>query len=255
MGLQYKRILVIGATSGIGLALSKRFVQEGAFVVVTGRRQERLDEFVNEVGENKAAGITFNLGDLEKLPSFIKTVTTKYPDIDLVFLNAGIQRPFNFKEPESVDMSLLQTEINTNYIAPIAFTKEILPFLLAKKSPATILYTTSNLGIVPLARVPNYSGSKAGMHAVILSLRHQLKDTSVKIQELLPPAVQTELHDEKHQPGLKNGSSIGMPLVDFTEQAYAGIAAGEDSVFVGPAHIKELDMKRQEMFSQMNNRM
>lgn len=95
--------------------------------------------------------------------------------------------------------------------------------------------TTSNLGVIPMVRAPNYSASKAALHSFILVLREQLKGSKVKIIEIYPPAVQSnigfldllsehfltfvaELHDEKHQPDIKNGRNIGMPLGDFTEE-------------------------------------
>lgn len=70
-----------------------------------------------------------------------------------------------------------------------------------------------------MIRCPNYCASKAALHHFILVLREQLKNGPGNIQviEIFPPAVQTELHDEKHQPDIKNGSQIGMPLKDFTE--------------------------------------
>lgn len=68
-------------------------------------------------------------------------------------------------------------------------------------------------------------------------LREQLKNGpgNVKVVEIFPPAVQTELHDKKHQPDMKNGGSFGMPLADFTKEAYDGLAAGKDQIAVGMA--------------------
>ena len=66
-------------------------------------------------------------------------------------------------------------------------------------------------------------------------LREQLRESHshVAVVELLPPAVQTELHDAKHQPDIRDGRSIGMPLNEFIEEAYAGLAKGEEQVAVG----------------------
>ena len=68
----YKKILVIGATSGIGEALASRFVQEGSSVIVTGRRQEKLEAFVDKHGEDNASAITFDITKLHSIPSFVK---------------------------------------------------------------------------------------------------------------------------------------------------------------------------------------
>jgi len=66
--------LIIGATSGIGQALAAPFVQEGSKVIVVGRRQERLDEFVQQQGKEKASAVSFNISQIEKIPDF----TAKY---------------------------------------------------------------------------------------------------------------------------------------------------------------------------------
>ena len=70
MSFPYKHILIIGATAGIGRALASRLVQSGAKVTVVGRRKERLDEFVQEHGEDKANAVQFDIGDLDKIPGF-----------------------------------------------------------------------------------------------------------------------------------------------------------------------------------------
>jgi NADP-dependent 3-hydroxy acid dehydrogenase YdfG len=70
MPFQYRKVLLIGATSGIGEALADRFVAEGSHVIAVGRRQERLDEFVEKHGKDKASGITFDIADLGKIRDF-----------------------------------------------------------------------------------------------------------------------------------------------------------------------------------------
>ena len=71
MSFQYKKILVIGATSGIGQALAARFVKEGSKVIVSGRRQERLDAFVKEHGRDKASAEPLDITKLNLIPGFV----------------------------------------------------------------------------------------------------------------------------------------------------------------------------------------
>lgn len=66
-------------------------------------------------------------------------------------------------------------------------------------------------------------------------MREQLRGTGVKVIEVMPPAVQTELHDEKHQPDIKDGRNFGMPLGDFVEECWAGLSEGKEDVPVGTA--------------------
>ena len=70
MAFSYKHFLIIGATAGIGRALASRLVQSGAKVTAVGRRKDRLDEFVEEHGTDKANGVQFDIGNLEKIPEF-----------------------------------------------------------------------------------------------------------------------------------------------------------------------------------------
>jgi len=237
MPFQYKKVLVVGATSGIGEALAEKFVENGSSVIVVGRRKDKLEAFVHKHGKDKASAVPFDITEMDKIPNFVTNVTKTHPDLDCVFLNSGIQRGLFFQEPEKVDLDEIQTEFTTNYLSYLALTKAFLPFLKSKKEESSLIYTTSGLALVPIVRCPNYCASKAALHHFILVLRTQLEESApnVKIVELFPPAVQTELHDEKHQPDIENGGQIGMPLKEFTEKAYAGLAAGREQVPVGMA--------------------
>ena len=73
MPFHYRRILVVGATSGIGEALAARFVKEGSKVIVVGRRQENLNAFVQKHGEDRAAGVAFDITKVDQIPSFVET--------------------------------------------------------------------------------------------------------------------------------------------------------------------------------------
>ena len=134
MVFQYKRVLVIGATSGIGKALADRFIKEGAFVIASGRREENLEKLVYQHGREKVAAVPFDVTNLEGIPSFAQNITSTYPDLDCVFLNSGIQRGFNWTQPDSIDMDLIGTEMLTNYTSFLALTKAFLPFLMAKQN-------------------------------------------------------------------------------------------------------------------------
>lgn len=74
MPFPYKRVLVIGATSGIGEALASRFVDEGANVIVVGRRKEKLEDFVHKHGKDRSTAIPFDITEMDKIPNF----ATKY---------------------------------------------------------------------------------------------------------------------------------------------------------------------------------
>lgn len=78
MPFQYKKILVIGATSGIGEALASRFVKEGSSVIVVGRRKDKLEQFVHEHGREKASAVPFDITELPKIPNFVTKYVLKH---------------------------------------------------------------------------------------------------------------------------------------------------------------------------------
>lgn len=190
-----------------------------------------------------------------QIPHFASEVTTENPDLDFVFINAGIQRPFDFANPTSVDLDIFDQELLTNYTAAVRLTKAFLPHLQRQPHQTALVYTTSQMALVPMLRSPGYGASKAALHHFVLALRTQLRDGpgDVKVVEIYPPAVQTELHDAKHQPDLKNGHLIGMPLAEFTEETWGALVEGEDQIAVGSARdiYDEFEEKRQAAYENL----
>ncbi|RAK97374.1 oxidoreductase, short-chain dehydrogenase/reductase family [Aspergillus ibericus CBS 121593] len=252
MAFPYKHFLIIGATAGIGRALASRLVQSGAKVTAVGRRKERLDEFVSEHGTDKANGVQFDIGELDKIPEFAAEIIRQYPDIDSIFLNAGIQHSIDLTDPESFNLPRFHEEMRVNFSSLVALTHAFLPFLTRKEGATSFIYTSSNLAIVPAVWAPAYSASKAALNAFLLCLRDQLRNSSIKVIEVSPPAVQTELHDYM---GEEKGRSFGIPLEEFTEEAFRGLTEGKDQVIVGsfgPADVfNEIVDKRRAAFTNM----
>lgn len=260
----YTKALVIGATSGIGLSLANRLVSHGVYVIATGRRQAQLDAFVSQHGTDKAAAYRLDILDLAALPSFASTVLSAHPDLDCIIINAGIQRPFDFTKPDTVNFSHIQDELATNYTAPVHLSMAFLSHLqsLSETTHKTthLIYVSANLGLVPtMLRTANYNASKAALHHWIMAFRAQLNKSQpadtpgVKVTEIFPPAVQTELHDERHQPDLKNGREIGMPLEAFTDGVIEGLRSRDDVFAVGAqgqALLDGFERQRQEVFVQ-----
>ncbi|KAF1363032.1 NAD(P)-binding protein [Lizonia empirigonia] len=240
MSLKYNKVLVLGATSGIGWALAEKVVQDGKQVIVVGRRQEKLDEFCHGLesllphGKDKVSTKAFDITKLEEIPKFVQDMIKEHPDLDSIILNSGIQRGFDFSKPHTVDLEVLELEFRTNYLSYMHLTTAFIPFL-QKDNETSLIYTTSGLALLPLPRCPNYCASKAALHHMILVIREQLRagPGNIKVIEMFPPAVQTELHDAKHQPDIKDGGKIGMPLNEFTEETWKKLTNGDEQIPVG----------------------
>lgn len=226
MQLQYKKVLLLGATSGIGRALAAKFVETGTSVIVVGRRKDRLDDFVNQYGKVGGATVdseVFDITNLKAIPDFAAKLFQKHPDLDCVFINSGVQRYVDWTRPENVDLDTIEIETLTNYTAVLHLTKAFLPYLQQQAPKETsIIYTTSGLALIPTTHAINYCATKAALHHTILAMREQLRDanSNVKIIELFPPAVQTELHDFEMG---ERGKHVGMPLDEFVEEAFEGL--------------------------------
>jgi short-subunit dehydrogenase involved in D-alanine esterification of teichoic acids len=191
----------------------------------------------------------------KQIAKFASEVVVEHPDLDCIFVNSGIQRAFDFSSPDMVDMDVFDQELTTNYTSAVRLAKAFIPHLQQQSTKTALIFTTSQMALVPMMRCPNYGASKAALHHFILALRTQLSDGpgDVQVIEIYPPAVQTELHDAKHQPDLKNGHLIGMPLQQFTEEVWEKLVAREDQILVGSAKdiFNAFEVKRQELYQQM----
>lgn len=182
-------VLVTGGASGIGLALAEAFVAAGNKVLICGRREAKLEE-----AKAKLPQIQVRQCDLSKTAdheSLCDWVRDNHNDLNILVNNAGIQRAINLKQG-TAELFGGEDEIQVNFNAPIHLSAYFAP-LLMKKKEAAIINVSSGLGFVPIAAMPVYCATKAGIHMFTISLRHQLKDTTVKVFEIVPPAVDTEL--------------------------------------------------------------
>ncbi|KAI0101731.1 short chain dehydrogenase [Nemania sp. FL0031] len=239
---QYKTVLMVGCTAGLGVAMAERMIEHGSFVIAVGRRKDRLDDFAAKHGAEKVATSQFDITDLAGIKAWAEGIVKDHPTLDCVVLNAGIQRGLNFTRPADIDLALVRTEIDTNYTAYISLLAAFLPPLQARApAPAAVIAISSGLGLVPLPRCANYCGTKAALHALMWSLRAQLAGDKgsrhIKVVEIIPPAVQTELHELQDDLREAGHANIGITIEDYMLGCWEGLEQGEEEILVGP--IKE----------------
>jgi uncharacterized oxidoreductase len=237
-------ILITGGGSGIGRGLAEAFHKLGNRVIVAGRRREVLEE----------TGLDFvmlDTRDRSSIASAAKEVTGRFSDLNVVINNAGVQRSNDFSE--SVDEAAIAEEIGTNIMGVLGMTAAFLPHLKSKAS-ATIINVSSGLAFVPMARFPVYCATKAFVHSFTVSLRHQLRDTSVRVIELAPPWVATDL-GSGHSTFVAEPGRGPMPLGAFIDAAMQDLASDREELAVAGAkflYSAGVGEKAGEVFGQMN---
>jgi len=215
-------VLITGGGTGIGRAFAEALHKKGARVIIAGRREGPLAEVA--AANPGMAFVILDVADAEAIKTVAAKVVAEHPDLNVVINNAGIMKAEDLSGGV-FDLSLVEETIGINLFGTIRLTAALLPHLLTKPA-ATVVTVSSGLAFVPLAATPTYNATKAAIHSWSQSLRHQLKDTSVKVVEWAPPAVATDL-----MPGhAENPNS--MPLADFTAESLALFEAGHDEVLV-----------------------
>ncbi|HVJ42034.1 MAG TPA: SDR family NAD(P)-dependent oxidoreductase [Dongiaceae bacterium] len=249
MKLQGNTILITGGTSGIGRALAESFHERGNRVIVTGRRQGRLDAIAS--AHPGIIGMPLDLGEPASLSRLGAEIRARFPELNVLIANAGVSRREDMTA-QGWDISTAETTVRTNILGVLAVTAEFLPVLIGNPN-ATIMATSSALAFVPRADFPTYCATKAFLHSWLVSVRHQLRNVPVEVLELSPPYVQTELT------GAQQASDPrAMPLDAFIADAMQLLERGEHpdgEVLLKrdlPRRWAERDGRYAEIFAAMN---
>jgi uncharacterized oxidoreductase len=192
MEISNNTILITGGASGIGLEFVKQLLALKNTVIITGRDQSKLDKAKKLFPLLHC--IQSDVTDTKAIGSLFEKVTREFPTLNVLINNAGIMRTINMHAQEG-SLEELTSEIETNFSGPVRMVKQFLPHLKLQKN-AAIMNVSSGLAFTPLPTSPVYCATKAAVHSFTLSLRVQLKKTSVKVFELAPPATATELLGE-----------------------------------------------------------
>lgn len=242
-----KTILILGATSGIGESFARRFHAQGKKVIATGRREANLAKLKADCPGLET--YVLDNSDLGSIPSHVEALLAKYPTIDTVWVNSGIQLAFSFADAATVPSDAnLAHEVNLNVTAPILFAKYFIPHLqsLSKKQETFFMLTSSGLAYVPTAAYPVYVATKAATHHLAVAMRgaqvaaaaNDSSTNGVRIVEIAPPYVDTDL-DSKHRDTASD--LVPMPLKEYTDAALQALETTK------PADVKEVGVGFAEM--------
>jgi uncharacterized oxidoreductase len=239
MQLSDNTILITGGASGIGLGLTRRFLQQENTVIVCGRRDEVLEE---AAAQNP--GLITKKCDLEDpadREALYAWITKNHPNVNVLVNNAGIQNWISVDDKDFFRRA--QQEIAINIEAPL----HLASLFLNHKPLTTVMNVTSGLSFTPLTKVPVYSATKAFMHSFTLSLRYLLKARNIEVIEIIPPALNTDL-------GGKGIHDFAPPVSDFIDSIFTQLQQGmsELTFQFSEAMTKAGPAELQAAFSRMN---
>ena len=243
-------VLVTGGAMGIGYAMASAFLSAGNEVIICGRREQRLLE-----AQERLPGLRIKVCDVgkeEERVALAEWATANFKGLNVLVNNAGIQRDIDFTKGIAEYLGG-ENEIDINLEAPIVLSGLFIPHL-ARQDGAAIVNVSSGLGFVPAAKMPVYSATKAGLHAFSMALRHQLKALDIKVFEVVPPAVDTELNQEGR--AKRGGFKAGLQPEEFVAAVMKGFAEDIFEIGYGTTE-RSIKASREDLntsFQQMNSR-
>ncbi|WP_299180515.1 SDR family NAD(P)-dependent oxidoreductase [uncultured Aquimarina sp.] len=191
--LNNKVAVITGANSGIGLATAKLYLQEGAKVVVSGRRQEALDEVAKEL-KGDFITVKADVSIAADNKRLIEEATNKYGKIDILFLNAGIATP---TPTTDVTEEHYNNIFDINVKGPIIATKEALPHI---NDGGTILFTNSIVHQKGFDGLGIYSASKGALRAYQRVLTSEVKSRGIRVNAIAPGPIDTPIYGKMGLP-------------------------------------------------------
>jgi uncharacterized oxidoreductase len=222
MNLTGNTIFITGGGSGIGRALAEALHKRGNKVIISGRRKGHLDAVVKANPGIEA--IQLDIADPDNIKAVAQKLIREDPDLNVLINNAGIMEPD--QAAGIIDEKLLASTITTNLLGPIRLTSALVDQLKSRRG--VILYNTSVLGFVPLAVTAVYSATKAALHSYALSQRFLLRDSGVRVLEMVPPWVRTELMNSQE-------AEQAMPLDQFISEALEALGTDAEEILVEAA--------------------
>jgi len=223
MKMDGNTILITGGGSGIGRGLAAAFHQRGNQVIITGRRLSRLQAVCD--ANPGMTPVELDIRDPEAVKRVTAQIVVEHPELNVLVNNAGIMELDDVAGP--VDEELLVATVTTNLGGPIRMSGALVGHL-RKQKDAVIINVSSILAFVPLAPTAAYSATKAALHSYTLSQRYKLREIGIRVIELAPPWVRTDLLNSLEE-------KRAMPLEAFIEATMAMLATDADEVLVGQA--------------------
>ena len=247
-------ILITGGATGIGLALADAFLMNENEVIICARTEENLRKAKNLFPELNTMRCDVSVeAERVKLHDW---VISNFPETNVLINNAGIQRMVDLRKGTTDLLGYLQKdgsdEIDINFKAYVYLAAHFIPDLMNRKE-AAIMNVSSGLGFIPIASMPVYCATKAAVHSFTISLRHQLKDGPIKVFEIIPPTVNTDL--DKGARDKRGQTDRGIPPDEVAKATLIGMEKNDYEIGVGMAQGLKTGARDNfdQIFSRMNH--
>ncbi|MBP7338623.1 SDR family NAD(P)-dependent oxidoreductase [Niveispirillum sp.] len=219
--------IVSGGSSGIGRAFVEALLDQDYVVYACGRDPSRLDRLADACPDVRA--ITCDVTDRSAVRRFAASVARERDGIDLLISNAGGSREVDLRVMDRCPD--LTSEMRVNFEGAVNLIAEFLP-LLKRAAPSALVVVGSGYGLVPSPRVPLYSASKAALHSLATTLRHDLKPLGITVTEVCPPVVDT--------PSVRHRQVAKMPPERVVAQTLKAASKGVATIYPGKARFLPL---------------
>lgn len=229
MDLNQRTVIITGATSGIGLALTQRLTATGCRVVAVARSAEKLAQL-----ESRIAGIIplrCNLAIKADVLALGQQLAALSLAPSVLINNAAVQFTSKFTDAD-FSFDGIEVEVTTNFTAVAWLTSLMLPILMQSRDGAAVVNVSSGLAIHPKTSSAVYCASKAALHSLSQSLRYQLHDTGVGVTEIILPMVETPMTEGR------SGTKITPERV--ADEIVAAIRLRRDELYIGKARLLPL---------------
>ncbi|GAA1679775.1 SDR family NAD(P)-dependent oxidoreductase [Glycomyces endophyticus] len=230
MDITGNTIFIPGSTSGIGLALALAFQERGNQVIVGGRRTAELERIA--AAHPGLDTVRIDTADPASIAAAAAEVLDRHPDLNALIAMAGIMRAEDWRRPEGF-LASAEATVTTNVLGPIRLIGAFVEHFQTRPD-ATIMTVSSGLAFTPLRATPSYNASKAAIHMLSESLRLQLEGTSVRVVELVPPSVRTEL-----MPG-HSEDPHALPLDEYVAEVMGLVESQPDAKEIQVERVKFL---------------
>jgi hypothetical protein len=218
-----KTVLITGATSGIGLACARKFVENGDRLILTGRNEQRLNEIRKELTEKGADVLTlaFDVRDREKAANYIQELPTDWQVIDVLVNNAGLALGL---EPEyEGNPDDWETMIDTNIKGLLTMTRLIVPGMV-ERNRGHIINIGSVAGDAAYAGGNVYCATKAAVKTLSDGLRIDVANTAIRVTNLKPGLVETNFSNVRFHGDNDRAANVYKGIKPLTGDDIADVA-------------------------------